>query len=135
MRCWGGAGPAPSRHGPRELLGAGQPPLVCVLPILLQRQLGHAGPVAIVPCSFIGAAAQFWFLQGGSAAQQWSSAHLSPILWKRGGGTALVASMQLPAGPGCDIWLELQGHQDCGALSLQLILLGHKFHLLKHLIN
>lgn len=52
-----------------------------------------------------------------------------------GGGTALVASMQLPAGPGCDIWLELQGHQDCVALSLQLILLGHKFHLLKHLIN
>lgn len=39
------------------------------------------------------------------------------------------------AGPGCDIWLVLPGHQDCGALSLQLVLLGHKLHLLKRLIN
>lgn len=46
-------------------------------------------------------------------------------------GMALVASMPLPAGPGCDIWLVLRGHQDCGALSLQLILLGRKLHLLK----
>lgn len=61
---------------------------------------------------------------------RWGSAHLTHSLaaqWE----TVLVASMLLPAGPGCDIWLVLRGHQDCGALSLQLVLLGHKLHLLK----
>lgn len=60
----------------------------------------------------------------------WGCAHLTHSLEARW-GMALVASMLLPAEPGCDIWLVLRGHQDCGALSLQLVLLGHKFHLLK----
>lgn len=50
-------------------------------------------------------------------------------------GAVLVASTQPPAGAGCDIWLVLRGHQDCRALSLQLILLGHKFQVFKRLIN
>lgn len=77
---------------------------------------------------------QLWPLRRGWAAPRWGCAHLAHSLEARW-GMALVASMLLPAGPGCDIWLVLPGHQDCGALSLRLVLLGHELHLLKHLIN
>lgn len=84
----------------------------------------------LLSCPTVLLELELWPLHGGQAAQWWGCAHLTHSLEARR-GMALVASMPLPAGPGCDFWLVLQGHQDCGALSLQLVFPGHKLHLLK----
>lgn len=133
-RCWSGAARALlDSHWLEGQGGIG--PGLSMLYIRISPFCYGGGSAAwpcghLLSCPTVLLELELWPLHGGQAAQWWGCAHLTHSLEARR-GMALVASMPLPAGPGCDFWLVLRGHQDCGALSLQLVFLGHKLHLLK----